>query len=215
MANSTSGTSWRQRSTGFLAGVAAVVLVVVLLGGMAIGYEIEKSRVKKPAKTTAAAAKKPATKAVAVRVVGTVNAKDATSITVTPTKGAARKITLASGTVVVKAGSGAASDIAANSRVIYSGAAGSFTSAKVIIVLATTARIGTKVTTADGTSMSLQNGKKVTKITTTGATINKTAPATAADLVKGAKVMVGAVRTKAGAVIATEIVVLPSNSTFS
>jgi hypothetical protein len=214
MANSTSGTSWRQRSTGFLAGVAAVVLVVVLLGGMAIGYEIEKSRVKKPAKTTAVA-KKPATKAVAVRVVGTLNAKDATSITVTPTKGAARKITLAKGTVVVKAGSGAASDIAANSRVIYSGAAGSFTSAKVIIVLATTARIGTKVTTADGTSMSLQNGKKVTKITTTGATVNKTAPATAADLVKGAKVMVGAVRTKAGAVIATEIVVLPSNSTFS
>jgi hypothetical protein len=214
MANSTSGTSWRQRSTGFLAGVAAVVLVVVLLGGMAIGYEIEKSRVKKPAKTTAAA-KKPATKAVAVRVVGTLNAKDATSITVTPTKGAARKITLAKGTVVVKAGSGAASDIAANSRVIYSGAAGSFTSAKVIIVLATTARIGTKVTTADGTSMSLQNGKRVTKITTTGATVNKTAPATAADLVKGAKVMVGAVRTKAGAVIATEIVVLPSNSTFS
>jgi hypothetical protein len=214
MANSTSGTSWRQRSTGFLAGVAAVVLVVVLLGGMAIGYEIEKSRVKKPAKTTAAA-KKPATKAVAVRVVGTLNAKDATSITVTPTKGAARKITLAKGTVVVKAGSGAASDIAANSRVIYSGAAGSFTSAKVIIVLATTARIGTKVTTADGTSMSLQNGKKVTKVTTTGATVNKTAPATAADLVKGAKVMVGAVRTKTGAVIATEIVVLPSNSTFS
>jgi hypothetical protein len=214
MANSTSGTSWRQRSTGFLAGVAAVVLVVVLLGGMAIGYEIEKSRVKKPAKTTAVA-KKPATKAVAVRVVGTVDAKDATSITVTPTKGAARKIALAKGTVVVKAGSGAASDIAANSRVIYSGAAGSFTSAKVIIVLASTARIGTKVTTADGTSMSLQNGKKVTKITTTGATVNKTAPATAADLVKGAKVMVGAVRTKAGAVIATEIVVLPSNSTFS
>jgi hypothetical protein len=116
--------------------------------------------------------------------------------------------------VVVKAGSGAASDIAANSRVIFSGAAGSFTTAKVIIVLAATARIGTKVNSADATSMSLQNGNKVSKITTSGATVNKTAPATVADLVKGAKVMVGAVRTKAGALIATEIVVLPSNSTF-
>lgn len=212
MANSTSGTSWRQRSTGFLAGVAAVVLVVVLLGGMALGYEIEKSRVKKPAKTTAAAKKTP-TKAVTLRVVGTVTVKDATSLTVTPTKGPARKIALSKGTVVVKAGSGTASDIAANSRVVYSGS--SFTTAKVVIVLPTTARIGTKVTSADGTSMSLQNGKKVTKIKTTGATVDKTAPATVADLVKGAKVMVGAVRTKAGAVIATEIVVLPSNSTFS
>jgi hypothetical protein len=214
MANSSSGTGWRQRSSGYLAGVAAVVLVVVLLGGMAIGYEIEKSRVKKPAKTTAAAKKAPAKAAVPVRVIGTVSVVTPNSITVTPTKGAARKISLAKGTVVVKAGSGAASDIAANSRVIFSGAAGSFTTAKVIIVLATTARIGTKVTSADATSMSLQNGNKVSKITTSGATVNKTAPATVADLVKGAKVMVGAVRTKAGALIATEIVVLPSNSTF-
>jgi len=214
MANSSSGTGWRQRSSGYLAGVAAVVLVIVLLGGMAIGYEIEKSRVKHPAKT-AAAKKAPAKAAVPVRVIGTVSVVTPNSITVTPTKGAARKISLAKGTVVVKAGSGAASDIAANSRVIFSGAAGSFTTAKVIIVLAATARIGTKVTSADATSMSLENGNKVSKITTSGATVNKTAPATVADLVKGAKVMVGAVRTKAGALIATEIVVLPSNSTFS
>jgi hypothetical protein len=213
MANSSSGTGWRQRSSGYLAGVAAVVLVIVLLGGMAIGYEIEKSRVKHPAKT-AAAKKAPAKAAVPVRVIGTVSVVTPNSITVTPTKGAARKISLAKGTVVVKAGSGAASDIAANSRVIFSGAAGSFTTAKVIIVLAATARIGTKVNSADATSMSLQNGNKVSKITTSGATVNKTAPATVADLVKGAKVMVGAVRTKAGALIATEIVVLPSNSTF-
>ncbi|HEY5164814.1 MAG TPA: hypothetical protein VIJ44_02560 [Acidimicrobiia bacterium] len=211
MAKSTSGTGWRQRSSGFLGGIAAVVLVVVLLGGMALGYEIEKGRVKKPAKPAAAAAKKAPAKAVPVRVVGTVSAKTATSITVTPTKGAARKITIAKGTVVVKAGSGAASDIAANARVVFSG---TFTAAKAVIVLPTTARIGTKVTAADGTSMSLQNGKKVTKITTTGASVNKTSPATVADVVNGAKVLVGAVRTKAGAVIATEIVVLPGNSAF-
>jgi hypothetical protein len=212
MANSSSGTGWRQRSSGFLAGIAAVVLVVVLLGGMAIGYEIEKSRVKSP--KTAAAAKKAPAKAVTIRVVGTVSAVAPNSITVAPTKGAARKVTLGKGAVVVKAGAGAASDIAANARVVYSGAAGSFTTAKVVIVLAATARIGTKVNSADATTMTLQNAGKVTKITITGATVNKTAPATVASIAKGDKVMVGAVRTKTGQVVATEIVVLPSNSTF-
>lgn len=210
MAKSSSGTGWRQRSSGFLAGIAAVVLVVVLLGGMAIGYEIEKSRVKstKPA----AAAKKPAAKPAAIRIVGTVSAVTPNVITVAPTKGAARKVTLEKATVVVKAGAGAASDIAVNSRVVFSAA--SFTKAKVVIVLATTARIGTKVTAADATTMTLLNGGKVAKLTITGATVNKTAPATVASVVKGSKVMVGATRTKTGQVIATEIVVLPSNSTF-
>jgi uncharacterized protein YabE (DUF348 family) len=212
MANSSSGTGWRQRPTGFLAGIAAVVLVVVLLGGMAIGYEIEKSRVKSP--KTAATAKKAPAKAVQIRVVGTVSAVSPTSITVAPAKGAARKVTLGKATVVVKAGAGAASDIAANTRVVWSGAAGSFTSAKIVIVLAATARIGTKVNAADATTMTLQNNGKVTKVTTTGATVNKTAPATVASIAKGDKVMVGAVRAKTGQVTATEIVVLPSNSTF-
>jgi hypothetical protein len=210
MAKSSSGTGWRQRSSGFLAGIAAVVLVVVLLGGMAIGYEIEKSRVKstKPA----AAAKKPAAKPAAIRIVGTVSAVTPNVITVAPTKGAARKVTLEKATVVVKAGAGAASDIAVNSRVVFSAA--SFTKAKVVIVLATTARIGTKVTAADATTMTLLSGGKVAKLTITGATVNKTAPSTVASVLKGSKVMVGATRTKTGQVIATEIVVLPSNSTF-
>jgi len=60
----------------------------------------------------------------------------------------------------------------------------------------------------------LLNGGKVAKVTITGATVNKTAPATVASVVKGSKVMVGATRTKTGQVLATEIVVLPSNSTF-
>jgi hypothetical protein len=211
MAKSSSGTGWRQRSSGFLAGIAAAVLVVVLVGGMAIGYEIEKSRVKSP-KTAAAAKKAPAAKAAAIRIVGTVSAVTPNVITVAPTKGAARKVTLEKATVVVKAGAGAASDIAVNSRVVFSAA--SFTKAKVVIVLATTARIGTKVTAADATTMTLLNGGKVAKLTITGATVNKTAPATVASVLKGSKVMVGATRTKTGQVIATEIVVLPSNSTF-
>ena len=212
MANSTSGTGWRRRSSGFLASVAAVVLIVVLLAGMAIGYEIEKSRVKSPA--TTGVKKKASTKATPLRVVGTVTLTSATSIAIKPTKGANRKFALLKGTIVVKAGAGAASDIAANVKVVFDGA-GSFSKAKAVIVLPKTARFGTLVSAADGSTMSLQTGSKVVKITTTGATINKVSPATIADVVKGSKVMVGGVRTKVGAVVATEIIILPSGSAFS
>jgi hypothetical protein len=211
MANSRSGAGWRQRSTGFLASVAAIVLIVVLLGGMAIGYEIEKSRVKSPAKTTP---KTVTTKtATPIRVVGTVSQASATSISITPAKGASRKFAVLKGTVVVKAGAGAASDIAANVKVLFTGA-GSLTKAKAVIVLPNTARFGTMVTAADANSMSIRSGTKVVKVSTTGATINKVSPAKIADLVKGSKVLVGGVRTKVGALVATELILLPTGSSF-
>src|SRR3978361_428117 len=98
----TTGTGWRQKSTGFLGGIAAVALIVVLLGGMAIGYEIEKGRVK-TTKTSQAkkntTAKKKTTAVIRVRIVGTVASASATSIQVTPKKGAARKLAVTKSTV--------------------------------------------------------------------------------------------------------------------
>ena len=205
---STTGTGWRQRSTGFLASIAAIVLIVVLLGGMAIGYEIEKSRVKSPAKIAAKknnnAAKTPP------RVVGTVSLTSAKSITVTAAKGASHKIAVTKATLIVKAGTGAASDIAPNVRVVFTGA-GSFTKAKEVIVLPGNAPIGALVTAAGAGTMSFKNG---TKVTTAGATVDKVTPATIADVVKGSKVMVATVRTKAGLVVATQIILLAANSPF-
>jgi hypothetical protein len=211
MANSTSGTGWRRRSSGFLASVAAVVLIVVLLAGMAIGYEIEKSRVKSPA--TTGVKKATAKTATPIRVVGTVTLTSATSISIKPTKGANRKFALLKGTIVAKAGAGATSDIAPNVKVVIDGA-GSFTKAKAVIVLPKTARVGALVSAADGSTMSVQNGSKVVKITTTGATVNKVSPATIADVAKGSNVMLAGVRTKVGAEVVTEIIILPSGSPF-
>ncbi|MDP9333776.1 MAG: hypothetical protein M3Q30_10775 [Actinomycetota bacterium] len=212
MATSTSSAGWRQRSSGFLAGIAAIVLVVVLLGGMAIGYEIEKSRVK-TTKTTKTTPNQTATNRQA-RVVGTVSVTSAKTISIKPAKGGTdRKVALTKKTVVVKAGSGAASDIAPNVRVVFSGA-GSFSKAKAVIVLPSTAHLGSMVTSADGSTMSLKNGTKTMKITTTGATVDKVTPAKITDVVKGSKVMVATVRTKAGVVVATEIILLAANSPF-
>ena len=53
MAKSTSDSSWRQRPSGFLASIAALALIVTLVAGAGIGYEIEKGRIKKPVKTAA------------------------------------------------------------------------------------------------------------------------------------------------------------------
>jgi len=203
---STTGTGWRQRSAGFLASITAIVLIVVLLGGMAIGYEIEKSRVKSPAKT---AAKKPAAK-LPPRVVGTVSLTSAKSISITTAKGVTRKIAVTKTTLIVKTGAGAAQDIAPNVKVVFVG----LLKAKEVIVLPRSAHIGAMVTAADATTMSLKNGTKVTKVTTTGATVDKVTPATIADVVKGAKVMVGTVRTKLGVVVATQIILLTANSAF-
>lgn len=224
-----SGTGWRQKSNGFLASIAAVALIVVLLGGMAIGYEIEKGRVK-PATTTAAqrrtatlraaaakkakAAKAKKGKVVGFRVVGTVSKSATGSITVTPKKGAARKMSVAKSTVIEKSSSGAASDIATNHKVVFSGA-GSLTKAKDVIILPKSSRMGVLISSADGTSMSLKNGKKTTKVTTTGATVDTTSPGKIGDVPKGTKVMVSGVRTAAGVMTAVEIIVLPSGSAFA
>jgi uncharacterized protein (UPF0333 family) len=206
---SMNGTGWRQRSSGFLASIAAIVLIVVLLGGMAIGYPLERGSETSPPKIKA---KHPSENA-PYRFVGTVSLTAAKSISITPTKGANRRIVLAKGTIVVKAGAGAASDIAPNVKVVYGGA-GSFTKAKSVIVLPRTARLGSMVTATDATTMSLRNGTKVLKITTTGATVDKVSPAKIADVVKGTKVMVATLRTKAGVLVATEIILLTANSTF-
>jgi hypothetical protein len=52
------------------------------------------------------------------------------------------------------------------------------------------------------------------EVTITGATVDKVLPATLADVTKGSKVLVQAVRTKTGVLVATEIIVLPGNSAF-
>lgn len=216
MANSTGG-AWRQKSTGFLATIAAIVLVVVLAGGMALGYAIEKNRVKSD-KTTKTTAKKktPAkkTSALSQRVKGTVDSITETAVTITAASGAKQKITITKTTQIVKVSAGALSDIAAKAKVLYIAKKGSFVDASAVVVMPATAKLGTAVVIADPNSMSLGTAQKPVKITITGARVEKGTVGTRADVAKGAKVVVGVVRTKAGG-IATEILVVPNDSPFA
>ena len=213
MSDATSDTGWRERPTGLLVSVAAFVVIVVLVGGMALGYEIEKSRVKKKTSTPTTVTTPSTGTLPAARAVGSVLATSPNVITIMLHSGATRRIALAKGTVVVRAGSGTASDIATNERVVYA-TGGSSTTATAVIVLPSTARLGALVSATDSTTMSVKVFTKVMKITTTGATVNKVSPATLADVTKGAKVLVQTVPTTTGVHVATEIIVLPANSAF-
>jgi hypothetical protein len=215
MANSTGG-AWRQKSTGFLASIAAIVLVVVLAGGMALGYAIEKNRVKSD-KTTKTTPKKktPAKTATGpvVRTKGTVDAVSTAGITVTPAKGAKQNIAITKTTKFVKASSGTLADIAAKTRVLFV-AKGSFTTATAVMVLPGTAKLGDMVASADANTMSVGTAAKSAKITITGAKVEKAATAKRTDIVKGTKVVVGATR-KGKGLIATEILIVPNDSPFA
>jgi hypothetical protein len=213
MSDATSDTGWRERPTGLLVSLTAFVVIVVLVGGMALGYEIEKSRVKKKTSTPTTVTTPSTGTLPAARAVGSVLATSPNVITIMLHSGATRRIALAKGTVVVRAGSGTASDIATNQRVVYATGSSS-TTATAVIVLPSTARLGALVSATDSTTMSVKVFTKVMKITTTGATVNKVSPATLADVTKGAKVLVQTVPTTTGVHVATEIIVLPANSAF-
>jgi hypothetical protein len=215
MANSTGG-AWRQKSTGFLASIAAIVLVVVLAGGMAIGYAIEKNRVKSDKTTNTTAKKKTPAKTgtgPAVHTKGTVDAVSTTGITVTPAKGAKQNIAITKTTKLVKASSGTLADIAAKTRVLFV-AKGSFTTASAVIVLPGTGKLGDMVAAADANTMSVGTAAKSAKITITGAKVEKAATAKRTDIAKGTKVVVAATR-KGKGLVATEILIVPNDSPFA
>jgi hypothetical protein len=215
MAKSTTKVSgWRSRSTGFLAGVSAAVLIVVLIGGMALGYEIEKSRVKHTTKSAqkrnAKAAKSATTN---VLLGGTVTTNSGTTISFTSKAGAKHKVKISSTTVVVSTDSANESAISKSDRVLI--ALAGFGKAKAVIVLPKSFRMGSTVVSAGAGSLSLEYGKSAVKLTTTGATVATTTSAKISLIKKGNKVMVRATHNKkTGVYTGLEIIVLPSNSPF-
>ena len=217
MPSSTSRTGWRGQSTGVVAGVSAIALVVALIAGVGIGYKIEQSRTKDDlarAKKAAAAAVGigNTTSGASVRLTGVVTAASAGSVTITVKAGGAKTVKVSGGTIVVKASAGSISDVATNTRIVVQGA-GSLTVAKALIVLPKTARLGLLVSTVAADKTSLTVGAKKAKVTIKGATVYRVANATLTDITKGTTVIVQAANANADP-LATEIIVLPSGTSF-
>ena len=217
MPSSTSRTGWRGQSTGVVAGVSAIALVVALIAGVGIGYKIEQSRTKddlQRAKKAAAAAVGigGTTSGTSTRLIGVVTAASAGSVTITVKAGGAKTVKLSGRTLVVKASAGSISDVAMNTRLVLQGA-GSLQVAKALIVLPKTARLGLLVSTVAADKASVTAGVKHAKITIKGATVYKVANATLTDVTKGTTVMIQAANASVGP-LATEIIVLPSGTSF-
>ena len=214
MAKPTARGGWRDRSTRYLAAIAAVVLVLVLVTGMGIGYLVERNHVSTSKKASTPTTRPRAAAAKALQFSGTVNSATANAVKVKLKNGRIASILLTRTAVISKASTGAAGDIAPQSKVAFV-AKGPRTVAKEILVLPRTAKFGTPVAAAAAGTMTLRVGAKQLKITTTGAVVDKAAASTRSELKSGAKVILRAVRMKTGAMVALEIVVLPSGSAFA
>ncbi len=207
MAESTFGDVIKRQSTTTLIGAIAVVLVVGLGAGFAIGYKVEQSRTKddvqkarENAVAKAAANSKTPAAATAVRLIGKVDATTADNVSITVSGKPSRKVAIRSATTFVKAVPGTAADIVKGSRIVWKPKQGSLTAAEEIIVLPAQAKLGILLTDAASGSMTYKTNKgKDFKVTTTGATIEKVENATKTDVAKGSTIIAQTRQTKDGA----------------
>jgi hypothetical protein len=220
VAESTFGDVVKRQSLTTLLGAVALVLVVGLGAGFAIGFKVEQSRTKDDLKkarenATAKAAKNNNGSPAAVRLIGKVDATTAENVSIAVNGKPSRKVAIGSATTFVKAVPGSAADITKGSRIVYKAKKGSFTTAEEIIVLPAQAKLGILLTDAASGSMTFKNNKgKDVKVTTTGATVEKVENATKADVAKGSTIIAQSRQTN-NVLTATEIIVLPAGTKFA
>ncbi len=220
------GRRLQSMSAGALIGWGVAILIVGLVVGLAAGYKIEQTRVKNDVKKVKESAKAKASSGgttssstssqssgATLRVVGTVDSATSGSVSI-PVGGTTRHITISPDTVVVKANSGSASDVTPGSRVVVKTKPGSLTDASEVIVLPADAKLGTTVEAATPTSLTITSGGKKLTINTQGATVETVTAAQASDITSGAKVVAQTRESGSSTLTATEIIVLPSTSTF-
>jgi hypothetical protein len=217
MAKSSIATKVKDWSNGLLIGVTTIVLVVGLIVGFGLGFKVEQGRIRTKNKKSALVAGKKTRKKVvlpaAVRAIGDVSATTANIVTITPAKGPARRFVLGKGSLIVKASRGSVSDVVSGARMTYK-PGGQLRAKEIVVLRGAQARMGVLLTGATPTSMTFTVGAKRVTINTSGAAVDTVATGTKSDITKGAKVIVQGRRIKTGALVVTEIVVLPSNSAF-
>ncbi len=222
MAESKFGDVIKRQSMTTIIVAVALVLVVGLGAGFAIGYKVEQSRTKDDLQKARDAAKAktgtndktPAGTAAFVRLIGKVDAATADNLSVAVTGKPSRKFAVRSTTTFVKAVPGTTADIVKGSRIVWKPKKGSSNAADAIIVLPADAKIGVLITdaTPDSLTYKTTTGKDF-KVTTTGATINKVEKAAKTDVAKGSTIMAQTRQTK-GVLTGTEVILLPTDTKF-
>ena len=239
------------RTPQFLLGWLVIAMIVSLLAGLGIGMKVGEHHkaTKKLASlttpTTRHTGKKPATRRAVLAnapLVGTVASLGAKSMVIVTTKGRV-VIGLIKLTAVDTVAPANGSDVKAGRRIRLQFAAKALTptttgttaagapttakppatlTAKEILLMPTTSKIGSVVTAATPESVTVTISGKAVVVSTTGTTFDKAVTATRADLKKGSRVLVRVLRKSVKVrrrtrrvTTALEIVVLPPGSTIT
>lgn len=207
MASSSTVAKQKSSPARRLDGFTALVLVAGLVVGFGLGFLVERSRIrtKHKAKKTAVVAKTP------VSGIGTVSAATAKLVTINTAKGVTLRYVLGSGSLIVQASRGGG-DVVAGARVFYK-SGGKLTAREIVVLRGAQARAGAIVTGATPTSMTFKFAGKAVTVNRSGAVVDTVAAGTKADVTKGRKVIVEGRRVGAG-VLVTELIVLPTNTSF-
>ena len=192
-----------------------VVLVLIAAAGTVFALDYHQARSNAQRKKEVTAQDKAAA---GVQLVGVVTTIDATSVTLRIAGGQSRRVTTTRSTRILNAKTGVDNDVRPGTRGLLRMKPGSPGVAQEILVLPLAARIGLPVAKAGFGFVWLRTkaGKLAPKVSVVGAAVDNATVAPRTDITSGAKVIVHAQTTKTKPIrqVATDIVLLPTSSTF-
>jgi hypothetical protein len=203
----------RRRSRAIIGG--AVVLCLAVAAGTVVALDYNQAKSNASQKKVAAPKKKAAP---GVQVLGVVSAVGPTFVTVRVPNGKPRRVTTTRLTQVRTAASGHDTDVKPGTRAILRMKPGAKGVAQEVLVLPLTAKMGQPIAKAGYGFVWLRTkaGKVGPKIDVVGAAIDTVTVSSRTAIKAGAKVVVHAQATvtKPVKLVATEIILMPSNTTF-
>ncbi len=203
----------RRRTRAVIGGV--VVLLLIAAAGTIFALDFHQARSNAEQKKVDRAKEKAAA---GIQVIGVVTTVDATSLTLRVPNGQSRHLTTTRSTRVLNATAGVESDVKPGTRALLHMKPGSQGVAEEVLVLPLTARIGLPVVKAGFGFVWLRTktGQLAAKVSVVGAAVDNAAAATRTVITSDTKVIahVQTTSTKPVRLVATDVVVLPSTSTF-
>ncbi|MDP9332151.1 MAG: hypothetical protein M3Q30_02385 [Actinomycetota bacterium] len=203
----------RRRTRAVIGGF--VVLVLIAAAGTVFALDYHQARSNTQQKKEATAKQKTAA---GVQVIGVVTTVDATSVTLRIPSGQSRHLPTTRSTRILTATSGVDSDVKAGTRGLLRMKPGSPGVAQEILVLPLSARIGLPIVKAGFGFVWLRTkaGRLAARVSVVGAAVDNATVAPRTDITSGAKVIAHAqtTTTKPVRLVATDVVLLPSSSTF-
>jgi hypothetical protein len=203
----------RRRARAIIGGV--VVLGLAAGAGTVFWVDYHQARSNAQQKKVDTAKQKAAA---GVEVRGIVTAVDGTSVTLRLPNGKARRLITTRSTTVVKATTGSGTDVKLKARGLLRMKAGSPGVAQEVLVLPLTAKIGLPIVKVGFGFVWLRtkDGLLAPKVDMSGAAVEIATPVPRTDIASGEKIVAHAqtTLTKPVRFVATDVVLLPSSSTF-